>query len=90
MIRDVLTGPHRGAIRTYIVSGTEGPADLLEVLLLMKECSLARAGGENAMLRVVPLFEARATLQGAAATMDTLLSRPSTVRRCARSTTSRR
>ena len=31
---------HPGAIHTYIVSGTEGPADLLEVLLLMKECSL--------------------------------------------------
>ena len=76
MIRQVLTGPHRGAIQTYIVSGTEGPSDLLEVLLLMKECSLTRAGGEHAMLRVVPLFEARATLQNAADTIDALLSCP--------------
>jgi phosphoenolpyruvate carboxylase len=74
MLRDALAGRHRGAIRTYIVSGTEGPADLLEVLLLMKECSLARAGGGQAQLRIVPLFEARATLQQAPATMRRLLS----------------
>ncbi len=76
VLRDALTGAHRGAIRTYIVSGTEGPIDLLEVLLLMKETSLSRAGGEGAMLRIVPLFEARATLEAAAATIDTLLSQP--------------
>jgi phosphoenolpyruvate carboxylase len=76
MIRSVLSGRHRGAIRTYIVSGTEGPADVLEVLLMMKEASLARAGGEGAALRVVPLFEAGATLAGAADTMDALLSLP--------------
>jgi phosphoenolpyruvate carboxylase len=74
MLRDALAGAHRGAVRTYIVSGTEGPADLLEVLLLMKECSLARAGGERAQLRIVPLFEARATLQDGPETMRTLLS----------------
>jgi phosphoenolpyruvate carboxylase len=76
MIRSALSGRHRDAIRTYVVSGTESPADLLEVLLLMKEASLARAGGEHAVLRVVPLFEAGATLAGAAETMDALLSLP--------------
>ena len=76
MIRNALSGRHRDAIRSYIVSGTEGPANLLEVLLLMKEASLARAGGEDASLRVVPLFEAGATLAGAAETMDALLSLP--------------
>ncbi len=76
MIRSVLSGAHRGAIETYIVSGTEGPVDLLEVLLLMKEASLARAGGEGAVLRIVPLFEAGATLAAAPATMDKLLSLP--------------
>jgi phosphoenolpyruvate carboxylase len=76
MIRSALAGPHRGAVRTYIVSGTEGPADLLEVLLLMKETSLARPGGKEAALRIVPLFEAGATLAGAAETMDALLSLP--------------
>jgi phosphoenolpyruvate carboxylase len=76
MIRNALSGRHRDAIRSYIVSGTESPVDLLEVLLLMKEASLARAGGEDASLRVVPLFEAGATLAGAAETMDALLSLP--------------
>jgi phosphoenolpyruvate carboxylase len=75
-LRDALSGAHRGAIKTYIVSGTEGPVDLLEVLLLMKESSLTRAGGEGAMLRIVPLFEARATLEAAGATIDALLSEP--------------
>ena len=45
MLRDDARRRNRGAIQTYIVSGTEGPADLLEVLLLMKEASLCRAGG---------------------------------------------
>ncbi len=74
MLRKTLTGANPGAVRTYIVSGTEGPADLLEVLLLMKECSLCRAGGDRAALRIVPLFEAGATLQAAPQTMDTLMS----------------
>jgi phosphoenolpyruvate carboxylase len=76
MLRGALAGDHRGAIETYIVSGTEGPSDLLEVMLLMKEASLTRAGGGGAMLRIVPLFEAGATLEAAPATMDALLSQP--------------
>ncbi|HWF73897.1 MAG TPA: phosphoenolpyruvate carboxylase [Solirubrobacteraceae bacterium] len=76
MLHSALAGDHRGAVQTYIVSGTEGPADLLEVLLLMKETSLTNAGGEEAMLRIVPLFEAGATLEAAPATMDVLLSQP--------------
>ena len=76
MIHDALTGRHRGAIQSYIVSGTEGPDDLLEVLLLMKETSLASAGGEQAMLRIVPLFESGASLAAAAETIDELLSIP--------------
>jgi phosphoenolpyruvate carboxylase len=81
MLHDALSGSHRGAVQTYVVSGTAGPADLLEVLLLMKEASLANAGGEEARLRIVPLFEAGATLAEAPATMDRLLSEP--VYRCA-------
>ncbi|MGI8863260.1 MAG: phosphoenolpyruvate carboxylase [Solirubrobacteraceae bacterium] len=76
MLRSALSGIHGGAIQTYIVSGTEGPADLLEVLLLMKEASLAGAGGERAWLRVVPLFEAGETLARAPETMDRLLREP--------------
>jgi phosphoenolpyruvate carboxylase len=76
VLRATLEGPNRGAIQTYIISGSEGPADILEVLLLMKEASLCRAGGEVAQLRVVPLFEAGATLEAAPETMERLLAMP--------------
>ena len=75
MLRTALAGEHRGAIQSYIVSGTEGPADLLEALLLCKEASLTEAGGTGARLRIVPLFEAGDTLAAAAETMDDLLGR---------------
>ncbi len=73
-LRGALRGRHRGAVRTYIVSGTEGPADLLEVLLLAKEASLAQAGGEGCALRIVPLFEAGQTLADAPRTIRTLMA----------------
>ena len=75
-LRTTLEDRDRGAIQTYIVSGSEGPADILEVLLLMKEASLCRAGGAMARLRVVPLFEAGATLLAAPQTMERLLDMP--------------
>jgi phosphoenolpyruvate carboxylase len=75
-VRDLLRAGHREAIQAYVISGTEGPADLLEVLLLMKEAGLARAGGHDAALRIVPLFEAAATLEAAPQTLDALLERP--------------
>ncbi|MBA3329083.1 MAG: phosphoenolpyruvate carboxylase, partial [Solirubrobacterales bacterium] len=76
MMHDLLSGPHPGAIGSYIVSNTSSPADLLEVLLLMKEVGLARAGGAEAQLRIVPLFESGETLAGAADTMRALLDTP--------------
>ena len=76
MLRETLAVSHRGAIETYIVSGTERAVDLLEVLLLMKESSLAAAGGGEARLRIVPLFEAGATLEAAPETMAALLAIP--------------
>jgi phosphoenolpyruvate carboxylase len=76
VLRELLAGRHRGAIEAYVVSGTEGPADLLEVLLLMKEAGLSRAGGRDAALRIVPLFEADATLAAADRTLATLLEQP--------------
>jgi phosphoenolpyruvate carboxylase len=75
-LRATLAEANRGAIQTYIISGSEGPADILEVLLLMKEASLCRAGGDMAQLRVVPLFEAGATLEAAPETMERVLSMP--------------
>ncbi|HEV2068099.1 MAG TPA: phosphoenolpyruvate carboxylase, partial [Thermomicrobiales bacterium] len=71
--RAALTGDHQGAITTYVVSGTDAPSDVLEVLLLMKETGLARPGGGGAMLKIAPLFEQGDTLRDAAATMRSLL-----------------
>ena len=76
MIRSVLDGAHQGAIDAYVISGTEAPSDVLEALLLMKETGLSRAGGGGARLRIVPLFEAGATLAGAPATLEALLEMP--------------
>ena len=75
-MHDLLCGPHPGTIGSYIVSNTTSPSDLLEVLLLMKEVGLSRAGGADAQLRIVPLFESGETLAGAADTMRTLLDTP--------------
>ncbi|MGI8728689.1 MAG: phosphoenolpyruvate carboxylase [Solirubrobacteraceae bacterium] len=74
-MHELLAGEHAGALGAYVVSGTSGPADLLEVLLLMKEVGLARPG-EGAQLRIVPLFESGETLAGAADTMRALLATP--------------
>ncbi|HWH11683.1 MAG TPA: phosphoenolpyruvate carboxylase [Solirubrobacteraceae bacterium] len=76
LLHEVLSGLHAGAIQSYIISGAGVPSDLLEVLLLMKENRLSRAGGDAAMLRIVPLFEAGDTLAGATETMRTLLETP--------------
>ena len=72
----LLRDGHAGAIGSYIVSGTTGPSDLLEVLLLMKEVGLARAGGRDAQLRIVPLFESGETLAESGTTIRTLLETP--------------
>ncbi len=72
----LLNGEHPGAIGSYIVSGTSAPSDLLEVLLLMKEAGLSRAGGADARLRIVPLFESGETLAESGETMRTLLGTP--------------
>jgi phosphoenolpyruvate carboxylase len=76
MIHSLLRGPHPGSMGSYIVSNTSGPADLLEVLLLMKEVGLSRAGGVGAQLRIVPLFESGETLTQSAQTIRTLLDTP--------------
>jgi phosphoenolpyruvate carboxylase len=76
MLRDALSGAHRGAVQSYVVSGTESAADLLEVLLMMKEASLAKAGGEQTWLRIVPLFESGTGLAQAPQTMERLLRQP--------------
>ena len=50
-----------GAVRTLIVSGTETASDMLNLLLLARECGALDAGP----LQIVPLFENIATLRAA-------------------------
>jgi phosphoenolpyruvate carboxylase len=72
-----LYGQH--AILHYIISHTESVSDLLEVLLLQKECGLIRgvlSEDATAELIVVPLFETIADLQGAARIMREFYALP--------------
>jgi phosphoenolpyruvate carboxylase len=58
--REALVRFGRRAVRHYIISHTEDVSDLLEVLLLLKECGLMRGTLDDAAtadLVVVPLFE---------------------------------
>jgi phosphoenolpyruvate carboxylase len=64
--REALASHGREAIRHYIISHTEEVSDLLEVLLLQKECGLLSGTlGEDARaaLITVPLFETIADLR---------------------------
>ena len=81
---ELLRGRHTGAVQSYVISGTEEPAHLLEVLLLMKESGLAEAGGERARLRIVPLFESEESLEQSPETMRALLELPGLPHRAAR------
>nr|MDQ3044890.1 phosphoenolpyruvate carboxylase [Chloroflexota bacterium] len=67
---------HRGAIQTYVISGTDAASDVLEVLLLMKETRLCGVGGVGARLSIAPLFERGVSLRAAAPTMARLLAVP--------------
>ncbi len=72
------------AIRHAIISHTEAVSDLLEVLLLQKECGLLRGvlgeggrpGDAVADLIVVPLFETIGDLRQAATIMDAFYALP--------------
>jgi phosphoenolpyruvate carboxylase len=76
-----LFGPE--AIRHYIISHTEDVSDLLEVLLLQKECGLMRgtldgagASAAKADLIVSPLFETIADLRNGAPIMQQFYALP--------------
>jgi phosphoenolpyruvate carboxylase len=61
------------AIRTSIVSRTQGVSDMLELALLLKEAGLVGADG-RAALNLVPLFETIEDLHACVDMMDRLLS----------------
>ena len=68
-----------GALRHYIISHTEDASDLLEVLLLQKECGLMRGTLDDAAtndLIVVPLFETIEDLRNAARIMREFYAQP--------------
>ncbi|MBE7939792.1 MULTISPECIES: phosphoenolpyruvate carboxylase [Ramlibacter] len=76
------------AIRHYIISHTEAVSDLLEVLLLQKECGLLHGTLDDAAvaeLIVVPLFETIADLRNAAPIMREFYALPGIARLVQRS-----
>lgn len=72
-VHTALAGNHRDAIRSWIISGCESPADALAVLLLMKEAQLCETGGVGALLKIVPLFESEEALRDSVTIMRRLL-----------------
>ena len=64
----VIAANDGAGIAQYVISMATSPSDVLAVILLLRECGLARA------LPVVPLFETLSDLDGAADTIDALLS----------------
>ncbi len=77
--REMLARYGRQALRHCIISHTESVSDLLELLLLQKECGLMLgtldAGASNALI-VVPLFETIGDLQQAEPIMRAFYALP--------------
>jgi phosphoenolpyruvate carboxylase len=78
--RDIRTVLGADSIRHYIISHTEAVSDLLEVLLLQKECALMRGvlgdPDASAVLVVVPLFETIRDLRHATTIMRDFFALP--------------
>ncbi len=64
----MIAAENRESFGAYVISMASRPSDILAVALLQKECRIANP------LRVVPLFERLADLQGAGQCMDTLFN----------------
>jgi phosphoenolpyruvate carboxylase len=64
------------AIGEYVVSGAEGPDDVLAVLLLARWGDMVDRRAGEVPLDVAPLFESVASLAGCGATMRALLAEP--------------
>ena len=63
------------AIRTSIISKTQGVSDMLELALILKEVGLVTATGRSE-INIVPLFETIDDLRACVAVMDRLLALP--------------
>ena len=66
----------REAIGEYVVSGAEGPDDVLAVLLLARWAEMVDKRAGEVPLDVAPLFESVAALVGCGASMRALLAEP--------------
>jgi len=67
------------AVPTYLVSMTQSPSDLLEVLVFAKEVGLYRlhpSGDITTTLKIAPLFETIGDLNGSQGTMGKLFETP--------------
>ena len=66
-----------GAIRNYVISGTESEDDVLAVIRLAKHCAVnVGRSGDDPGLMPVPLFESIASLRAAAGVMRRLWKHP--------------
>jgi phosphoenolpyruvate carboxylase len=86
--RDLLGRFGPAALKHYIISHTEAVSDLLEVLLLLKECGLMRGTLDDqavSPLIVVPLFETIEDLRQAAPIMQAFYALPGVAELMARS-----
>lgn len=68
---EMISEQFEDSLGAYVISQCTSASDILAVLLLQRDAGVKKP------LRVVPLFETLEDLQGAAATMDQLLSIPS-------------
>jgi len=75
-IKKALTEIDPRAIRSYIISMTESPADVLEVLFLMKLTGLSSFKERQSTLNIVPLFETIGDLRSSVQIMEQLYSNP--------------
>jgi phosphoenolpyruvate carboxylase len=65
------------SIPNYVISMTNGPSDVLEVALLLKEVGLMRPGKTPTLaVNIVPLFETIQDLRGCAGIMERLFANP--------------
>jgi len=78
VIGEGIAGGNTDSIRSYIISMTSSPADVLEVLYLMKRTGLLQTGSGKwrSSLDIVPLFETIDDLRGAKNIMERLYGNP--------------